>query len=171
MNFVSTALFMLISFLLQSTLLSRFTIGGIRPNLLLIVVATVGLLLGRRYGMVSGFIAGLFVDIFFGSIIGIYALLYMYVGYVNGICRKVLFPGDFKLPLVLIVSSDVLYCHFCYLIMFLLKGDFSYPYYLSKIIFPEVIYTTLVAILYFPLMKFVFDRIRKREEEAEETIA
>ncbi len=170
MNVIATVFFMLISFLMQSTLLARFTVGGIRPNLILIVVATVGLMLGRRYGMISGFIAGLFVDVFFCGLIGVYALFYMYIGYMNGLFRKVLFPGDFKIPLLLIVGSDILYCHACYFFMFFMRGDFSYPYYLSKIIMPEVIYTTLIAILYFPLIKFVYDRIRKREEEAEETI-
>jgi rod shape-determining protein MreD len=170
MNTLVTAIFMLISFLLQSTLLARFSIGGIRPNLILIVVATVGLMLGRRFGMISGFIGGLVVDIFFGGIIGIYALLYMYIGYLNGLFRKVLFPGDFKLPILLIVGSDILYCHGCYLLLFFLRGDFAYTFYLTNIILPEVIYTTLIAILYFPLLKFLYDRIRLRMEKAEETI-
>ena len=165
-----TFFFMFISFLLQSTLLSRFTIGDITPNLLLITVSAVGLLLGRRFGMISGFIGGLIVDIFFGRILGLYALLYMLTGYINGVFRKVLFPGDFKLPLALIVGSDLAFCHACYILMFFLKGDFHYVFYLTKIILPEVIYTTIIAIFYFPLIKYVIDRIQYHEQKVEETV-
>ncbi len=170
MNVIVTILFLFISFLLQSTLFSQFTIGSIRPNLLLIAIAAIGLLRGRRFGMISGFVSGLFCDIFFGNIIGIYALLYMYIGYMNGLFRKNLFPGDFKLPLALIVGSDLLFGHGCYLLFFVLKGDFEYLYYLRKIILPEMIYTTIIAILFFPLIKFVYNRITLHEEKAEETI-
>jgi len=170
MNIFATFLFMFISFLLQSTLLSQFTIGGITPNLILIVTASVGLLLGRRYGMISGFVVGLVVDIFFGRILGIYALLYMLIGYLNGFFRKILFPGDFKLPLVLIVGSDIAFAHGCYIILFLFRGDFDYLFYLTGIILPEVIYTTIIAIFYFPFIKWVFDKIKKHAQKDEEVI-
>ncbi len=165
-----TFLFMFISFLLQSTLLSQFTIGDITPNLLIITVAATGLLLGRRFGMISGFIGGLVVDIFFGKVIGLYALLYMLIGYLNGLFRKTLFPGDFKLPVALIAGSDLVFGHGCYLLMFFFRGDFKYVYYLTKIILPEVIYTTIIAIFYFPVIRFVIDRIKKHEEKAEQNI-
>ncbi|MBR6238467.1 MAG: rod shape-determining protein MreD [Lachnospiraceae bacterium] len=165
-----TFLFMFISFLLQSTLLSQFTIGDITPNLLIITVAATGLLLGRRFGMISGFIGGLVVDIFFGKVIGLYALLYMLIGYLNGLFRKTLFPGDFKLPIALIAGSDLAFGHGFYLLMFFFRGDFNYVYYLTKIILPEVIYTTIIAIFYFPVIRFVIDRIKKHEEKAEQNI-
>lgn len=165
-----TFLFMFISFLLQSTLLSQFTIGDITPNLLVITVAATGLLLGRRFGMISGFIGGLVVDIFFGKVIGLYALLYMLIGYLNGLFRKTLFPGDFKLPVALIAGSDLAFGHGCYLLMFFFRGDFHYVYYLTKIILPEVIYTTIIAIFYFPVIRFIIDRIKQHEEKAEQNI-
>ena len=170
MNFIAAFIFMFISFLLQSTLLSQFTVGGITPNLIIIVTASLGLLLGRRYGMISGFVVGLIVDIFFGRILGVYALLYMFVGYLNGFFRKILFPGDFKLPLALIIGSDLAFGHFCYIFLFFFKGDFEYVYYLTSIILPEVIYTTIIAIFYFPLIKWVFDKIKHHEEKDIEAI-
>ena len=118
MKTVVNAIFIIIAFLLQSTLFSRFTVAGITPNLLLIVVASIGFLSGRRRGLIAGFFAGLLFDVFFGSVYGLYACIFMYIGFTNGIFQKLLFPNDIKLPLGLIVVSDFLYGHICYIFMF-----------------------------------------------------
>ena len=54
----------LISFVLQTTVFQFFNFGGIAPNLLIIVTASYGFMLGRRYGMVVGFISGLLMESF-----------------------------------------------------------------------------------------------------------
>ena len=113
-----------ICFLLQSTLLSRFTMGGIVPNLMIVMIATIGFLLGNRTGMWFGFVFGLLTDIFFGQIIGLYACIYMFMGYLNGAFEKILFPHDIKLPLLLIVCTDFVYSNICYVLFFLLKGRY-----------------------------------------------
>ena len=57
------------------------------------------LLKGRRAGLIFGFFAGLLIDLFNGyeNVIGINALIYMYIGFVNGIFKDIinyLKPGD-----------------------------------------------------------------------------
>lgn len=164
-------LFLCISFLLQSTLLAQFNIGDITPNLLVITITALGFLLGRRFGLVSGFITGLFVDIFFGKVIGIYALLYMLVGYINGCFKKILFPNDIKLPITLIAVSDFAFGNVCYICFFLLKGRFNYLFYLRSIIMPELIYTTVLACVYYPLIHFIYKKIDEKERERDSYIA
>lgn len=170
MNAVASVLLLIISFLLQSTLFSQFTIVGVVPNLLIIVVASIGFLVGRKYGLIVGFAAGMLVDVFFGSVIGIYALLYMYTGFINGLFKKILYPNDFRLPLGLIVGSDIIYGHACYIVFFLLKGDFHYFYYLRAVILPEVVYTTVIACILYPIIQVIFRWIARHEEKVEETI-
>lgn len=170
MREIASALLLIIGFLLQSTLFSQFTIGGIVPNILIIIVASIGFLVSRRSGMLTGFFAGLLVDIFFGSVLGIYSLFYMYIGYLNGFFKKILYSGDFKLPIMLIAISNLVYGHCCYFVFFLIKGDFNYSYYLVSIILPEVIYTTVLACIFYPFINFIFKKIAKREERFEDTI-
>jgi len=169
MNILASALFLIISFLLQTTGFLG-VVSGTVPNIVLIVVASIGFLLGKKYGLIYGFIAGLMIDIFFGTIIGFYALLYMYVGFMNGFFKKILFPEDIKLPLILIVASDIVYANACYIFLFMLKGDFRYIYYLFSVILPEVVFTSVVAVILYPFMKFVFKKIEKFTEEKEDII-
>lgn len=170
LNTLASIFFLITSFLLQSTLFSTFSVGGIVPNLLIIVVASIGFLVGRKHGLLVGFAAGLMMDVFFGSVLGIYALFYMYVGYLNGLFKKILFPNDFKLPIMLIIGSNFLYGHCCYIVFFLLRGDFHYFYYLRKIIIAETVYTTLMACLLYPIIQFVYKRIAAHEEKVEDII-
>jgi len=96
----------------------------------------------------------LLLDIFFGSVIGFYALIYMYIGYINGFFRKIFFPEDIKLPLILISASDFGYNLLVYLFLFFLRGKFRFGYYLIHIVIPELVYTILVTIvLYLIILK------------------
>ena len=101
-----------------------------------------------------GFICGLLLDIFFGNVIGFYALVYMYTGYINGLFRKRFYPDDVKLPMILIAASDLSCNLLVYFFLFLMRGDFRFGYYLLHIMIPELVYTILVTIfLYFIILK------------------
>lgn len=143
-----------ICFLLQSTLFQTLSFASISPNLLIVAVSAFGFMRGRKEGMWIGFFSGLLMDIFFGSIIGFYALIYMYIGYINGFFRKIFFPEDIKLPLILIAASDMACSIMVYLFLFLLRGKFQFNYYLMHIMLPELVYTILVSlIIYFIILK------------------
>ena len=100
---------MFFCFILQCTLFKRLSFGGISPNLLLITTTSLGFMRGEKQGLLAGFVSGLFVDIFFGDVIGLYAMLYMYIGYLNGKFSRIFYPEDIKLPLALITLSDLSY--------------------------------------------------------------
>ncbi|MCI8858870.1 MAG: rod shape-determining protein MreD [Lachnospiraceae bacterium] len=143
-----------VCFLLQSTLFQALTFASISPNLLIAVTSAFGFMRGRKEGMWIGFFSGLLMDIFYGNVIGFYALVYAYIGYVNGFFRKMFFPDDIKLPLILIAASDFSYNILVYVFLFFLRGRFQFDYYLVHIMLPELVYTVLVTIvLYFVILK------------------
>ena len=72
-----TGLIIMISFILQSTLSLANSDVVATPNLLLFVTCIFGFMRGCNYGSVTGIFCGLLVDIFFGDVIGLYALIYM----------------------------------------------------------------------------------------------
>ena len=143
------AVFLIIAicFLLQSTFFQALAFASISPNLLIVVTSSFGFMRGRKEGMWIGFFCGLLLDIFFGSVIGFYALIYSYIGYVNGFFRKMFFPDDIKLPLILIALSDFSCNVMVYLFLFFLRGKFRFNYYLLHIILPELVYTILITIV------------------------
>ena len=143
-----------ICFVLQSTVFQALSFANIAPNLMIIVVSSFGFMRGRKEGMFIGFFCGLLIDIFCGFYLGVYALLYMYIGYCNGIFQKRFYPDDIKLPMILILGSDFVLNLAIYLLRFLPRKKIHFGYYLFHIMIPEMVYTLVITIaLYFIILK------------------
>ena len=152
-----------IGFLLQTTVFQRLSIASISPNILVILTSAFGFMRGRKEGMWIGLICGLFMDIFFGTFLGFYGLVYMYIGYCNGFFRKRFFPDDIKLPIVLIAGSDLSYSLLVYVFLFFLRGKFEFLYYLIHIILPELVYTILIAVFFYTIILKMNQKLEKSE--------
>ena len=161
------AVTIIICFLLQSTVFQRLSFVSISPNLLIVVTAAFGFMRGRKEGLFVGFFCGLLMDVFFGPVLGIYALLYMYVGFINGIFKKIFYPEDVKLPIFLMAVSDLSFNIIIYFGMFLFRGRCEFGYYFVHVMIPELVYTMIVAVvIYFILLK-----INQKLEEIEKRSA
>lgn len=157
------ALFMLASFILQCSVFNHIAFAGIIPNMMIVLTASFGFMRGEKEGLVIGFFCGLLNDIFFGSFLGFYALVLMYIGYLNGKFSRIFYPEDIKLPIALIVTSDLSYGTICYILLFMLRGKFEFAYYFSHVIFPEVLYTIVVTLFLYPLILKVNEKLEARE--------
>ena len=160
------ALFIMICFLLQCSVFDALSFAGIIPNLMIILTASFGFMRGEQEGLIIGFICGLLCDIFFGSFLGFYALLLMYIGFLNGKFSRVFYPEDIKLPLALIITSDLSYGIICYVLSFMLRGRFEFTYYFSHVILPEALYTILVTMFLYPLILKVNEKLEVREKRS-----
>ena len=77
----------LAAFLLQTTVFQSIKLAGAVPNLLLVLTITYGYLRGRTSGLVIGFFSGLLLDCLYGSVIGLYAFIFMTILFIS-FCRK-----------------------------------------------------------------------------------
>jgi len=162
-RYVSAGIGVIILFLLQSTLFQSLSLAGISPNLLIIITSAVGFMRGKKEGMFTGILAGALIDIFYCDVFGINALIYMYIGYINGIFRKNFLPEDVRLPLLLIGASDLIYCGGVFALRFLLRSKMDLSFYLMNIIIPELVYTVLVSIILYRLIYFISTKLDKLE--------
>lgn len=160
------AISLLLFFLLQTTIFKHFAINNIGPNLLIILCCTFGFMYGEKEGLIMGFIAGLLCDIFFGSIIGFNALLYMFVGYFNGKFNRLFYPEDIVLPGTLFLGSDIFFGLAFYVLNFLLRGRLKIGYYLLNVIMPEAIYTLVCAIALYPLLLLCINKQKRSEQRS-----
>jgi len=122
---------------------------------------------GRTTGMVLGFFCGLLLDIEYGSLIGLYALLMMIIGYVAGFANRIYSRDDYTLPLLFIAAADFAYQFLYYILEFLIRGRLDFPYYLREIILPEVIYTVAAAVILYKLFNMINHSLDRNENEEE----
>lgn len=164
------ALVVYFSYLLQTSVFGRFRLGGVTPNILICVVSSYGFMKGRRHGIVVGFFAGLILDIFSGNIFGTYALIYMYIGFLNGLFKKQFFGDDLRLPMILIGASDLIYGIVTYLALFFIRSQYDFTYYLMNIILPEVVYTLIVSIFVYYIILHLNNWVEKLEKKGSDRI-
>jgi rod shape-determining protein MreD len=71
----------------QSTVLARVRVGGVRPDLLVLAVVSVAVASEATAGAAFGFLAGLVADLLFDLPVGVSALVYTAVGFAVGAAR------------------------------------------------------------------------------------
>jgi rod shape-determining protein MreD len=78
---------LVLAVLVQSTVLARLTLAGVRPDLLVLAVVSVAVATDPTTGAVFGFVAGLVADLLFDLPVGVSALVYVAVGFAVGTVR------------------------------------------------------------------------------------
>ena len=148
------AFLIILTFIIQTTIFKTLAVASVAPNLLLILTVTFGFMRGKKSGIWIGFFCGLCIDLLYSGTVGMNALIYMYIGYLNGFLYKVFYDEDIKVPVILIGLSDFVYCVITYILQFLMRVRLDFMGYFQHIIIPEMVYTILLSIIiYRPLYK------------------
>lgn len=156
---------LIVCFLLQTTVFQWFSLAHVVPNLLLILTVSSGFMRGRNEGLIVGFLSGLLIDFSYGSIIGLYALIFMFIGYINGFSHKIFVKDDLTIPIVLVGVSEFIYFFLYYVFNFLLRGKLNIFYYLIRIGIPEIVYTVVISILLYKILNIINLKLDRVEEE------
>lgn len=155
---------MAIAALLQSTAFTRLTIGGVKPDLVLILVVIGTLLYGPRVGVLWAFIGGLFLDILSGGPLGSSSLALMAAAVVAGIGHTTLSRFNVLVPLAAIIFGTLVY-GLVYAGILLALGGLNdalntdalrrqFPFWetVQAVIVPATIYNTVLMLLLIPVL-------------------
>lgn len=94
------ATLILVALIVQQSFLSRLGLPGSTPDLLLVTVIAIALAYGPVVGAVSGFSAGVLLDLAQSNIavLGVSALIYLAIGFITG---AVIDPRDRTVPILM----------------------------------------------------------------------
>ncbi len=169
-SMLAYGLLIFVYYILQTAFFPRFSLAGVSPNIMVILVSTIGFAKGGNQGMTVGMICGIILDIFSSGFFGMYALIFVVIGFLNGSFRQIFFGDDMKLPLLLIGSSDLIYGGMVYIFTYISRGRLDFPFYFMNLMMPEMVYTILVSlILYFPIIQ-LDEWLRRSEKRSEKKL-
>jgi rod shape-determining protein MreD len=148
--------------LIQLTLLNSFTIQGLKPDLILLVVLVFSLLKGAEEGTVSGFASGLLQDIFSTGLLGVNALVKTVIGFISGILKEKIFLEHilFLIPIITFVVS-ISQSILMLLILHAFGIEYGMVWSFKKIILPEALYNSLLSPFVFLGIKKLFQLIKE----------
>lgn len=162
-------LIIIATFLLQSTFGSLLPDSFTKPNMLLILTVSMGFMRGKKSGLRVGFICGILVDLLYGEIFGLTALLYMYIGYVNGFLFKRFFEEDIRVPMISVGICDFLYNLGVFAAGFVVRNRLKLGSYMMNTILPEMVCSILFAIPLYGIYYWLNRRITAVELEEEQS--
>lgn len=160
---------MAVAALLQSTAFARLAIGGVKPDLVLLLVVVGTLLYGPRIGVIWAFVGGLFLDILSGGPLGSSSLALMAAAAVAGVGHTTLSRFNVLVPLGAIILGTLVYGAVYTGTLFLLDGlieAFSLERFgvstlrrqvpvletMQEVVLPSIVYNTVLMLLLLPVL-------------------
>lgn len=150
---ISLIIVFFIIYFLQTNLFTWFTIGGVMPNLYIILVLFIGLFIGKKAGFILGIFFGLVIDFLLGKSIGISAFLLAMIGLVSEYLEKN-FSKDSKLMIMLTVVIGTVFFETGYYIFQVIKWNALFellPF--IKILLIEITFNIILTIIIYPLIQ------------------
>jgi rod shape-determining protein MreD len=141
--------------LLQVSLLPALHVGGVYPNLVLMVIVAWALLRGARSAVIWALIAGLWLDLLSGRAFGGYTLGLVVSAYLAGLGAQILYRPTIFLALVMGAIATIVQDGIQMLLSWLSGGTFSLPDALLRLVLPEIVYNSVIMLAVYPLLSWV----------------
>lgn len=158
-----------VCFIIQCTFWDLFTFTNIKPNLMLVLVVSFALMHGSRTGMWMGFVSGILLDLFNGTLFGFTALIFLYVGFFVGKMYQVFFDEDVRVAILAVALSDIAYNIIYYIIKFAFGIRYNFFAYLYHIVIPEIIFTLIITVILYRLFYWINKKLIADETEEQES--
>jgi rod shape-determining protein MreD len=154
---------LIVGFALQTTVLTRATLLGVIPQVLLVVILSLAFTDGERVGVVAGFFGGLLIDLRLedpSALMGLTALIYTIVGYGVGSVRRFTTSESVWMPVfVVAIASAIVEASYAGLSIILGQQWVSLAF-TAKAAGLVVLYNTLLTPFIFPVVRRVAERFR-----------
>jgi rod shape-determining protein MreD len=153
-KFIRLLIASIIALILQIGFIPLIRIGTWQPDLVVLIVIFAGFQYGATYGILTGFLLGALQDSFSPHPVGISAFADTIVGFLSGQLRtfKLAFNTRYLAIIILILIQSALF-----FLLYQIQTDISYLYLVATRVFPNTLYTFLIAILLSVFLKEQID--------------
>ena len=144
---------MAVGLYLDSVFFAKVNISGIRPDVLMAMAASLGVLLGMKNGAIIGLCTGLIADILLSPRIGLSAMGYMFAGWIGGIFYQKYYADNIIIP-ALVALAGAIFKECVMAVASALSGArFSFFAVLGTYIIPCALLSAAVCMLFHAIMR------------------
>jgi rod shape-determining protein MreD len=160
-SFLIIFIIFLFAYFLQANFFNWFNIGGIKPNIFIILLVFIGAFSNKYYAMGIGIFLGLILDFFIGQAIGINAIALGLAGLLGGIATKN-FSKDSKMTMILLTILITFICEITAYILRIAVFHLQIEI-LSfiKIILIEILYNVILLLILYPALQKLGKKLEK----------
>lgn len=153
------AAFVVVNFILQTSLYGYVNIFGVVPCLSLILVVVFAVLTDNVAGALLGALTGVLYDVIMYDVFGLYTLIFFTVGAVIGTFNEELNRENTWLYVLLVLAASVFMQVMTYLTLFFMRVNMNgLPLIMGKLIL-EIILNTILAAAIFRFVIYFFNKI------------
>ena len=136
----------------QVVVVPKLAVGGVYPDLILLIVIARSLITGRRGAVAWGFVGGLWMDILSGGAMGASSLALMATALLTGFGHRAIFRRHFFVPSVAALSGSFVFSLVYVAILTAVGYRFQPDLLVTELILPVVLYNGAVMLLATPLL-------------------
>lgn len=142
----------IIIYLLQANFFAWFNLAGVKPNLFVILVLTIGLFAGKGIGTTFGILFGISLDFFIGKSIGISGVMLGITGFIGGYLDKS-FSKDSRITMITMIAiATFIYEIGLYMFNYFINSSQISIIYFIRTLIIELIYNAIITIIIYPLI-------------------
>jgi rod shape-determining protein MreD len=154
MKILNFLLFFIAVYIVQTVVLSRFAIFGVRPDLFLIITTLIAVTYGAEEGLILGFFFGIFQDLSSG-LIPINMFTKALLGYLVGTFKESVIVSDEMVAFTAVSVATITSFILELVILFFFFGKaVSSPLVLFVTLTISCLYNGILAHLFYPVVKF-----------------
>lgn len=152
-------LIVLLNFILQGTLFQYFSIFGVVPNTTLVIIVCFALFSNKNKGAIYGFVIGIMHDMLYGQALGVYALIYMLIGYFIGLINRKVFKDNLIISFFITAIATFFYILVNITLIYVLRHDIALSDLPILSIIIQVLYNSIISIFVY---LYVFKLYKKK---------
>jgi rod shape-determining protein MreD len=149
--------------LVQSTVMSRITIMGVHPDLMLMVVTAWSLLGGTQEGLLWALVGGVPMDLMSGARFGVHTLALLVVSFGTGFGQRTVFRSEILMPILVIPMATLVYELIILGMLFLTGWPVLWGAQMTKVVLPCVFVNTICMPLVYLGVRMLYRRTYREE--------
>lgn len=163
LNYLALFVTVVLVFVIQTSIFPLIPFIKGSPNLLLYITFITGFIFGESKALFVGLLCGILSDLFYSGQFGFFTLIYVAIGYANGILHHYIYDDNIFFVLILTIVNTLVFNIYIYIFCFLLYGKTEFIKYFINICMPSIVLTLIVSIIFYKLAY----KLKVREEKYE----